>query len=251
MKYNKQRTELASLSIMKSAPNTSQTLSDRIRSSHRRSTIALAVAFPLVMLGGLSEAAVYLEDFEVTGTTMASAGWTAVQSNGTTQTSSFGVSGSSALAGSKSAFWSSGWAPVWTVSDAPTIADPLADVSWIAQKAATTYRLGIEVGGTWHLSGNLNAASDGATIIVSSFSSGFAAWSGAPADDSTAWDATFTGTLGTPGALPSGTVTRVGLMGLDNLSTRTDNFTINTIIPEPSTALLGGLGLLALLRRRR
>ena len=33
--------------------------------------------------------------------------------------------------------------------------------------------------------------------------------------------------------------------------TLVDNFQVSTIIPEPSTALLGGLGLLALLRRRR
>lgn len=217
-----------------------------------RNRILLSTLATCTIAAGASQAApVYLEDFEVSGTTMASAGWTAVASSGTTLTSGFGLSGSSALAGSKSAYWSGSWAPVWTVSDAPTITDPLDDVSWIAQTTASTYRLGIEVGGTWYLSGNLNAASNGATITVSNFSSGFAAWSGAPANDSTAWDATFTGTLGTPGALPSGTVTRVGLMGLDNLGTRIDNFTINTV-PEPgSLALLGLGGLLVASRRRR
>lgn len=46
------------------------------------------------------------------------------------------------------------------------------------------------------------------------------------------------------------TINHVGFSKFDDASGTVDNFSL-TVIPEPSAALLGGLGMLALLRRRR
>lgn len=61
---------------------------------------------------------------------------------------------------------------------------------------------------------------------------------------------------GTSGNLPAGTLSDIGILALDgnvnNDRMRLDDFAITgTAIPEPSTALLGGLGALLLLRGRR
>lgn len=44
---------------------------------------------------------------------------------------------------------------------------------------------------------------------------------------------------------------RVGFLTAGNLDVETVQFNNITVVPEPSAALLGGLGLLGLLRRRR
>jgi MYXO-CTERM domain-containing protein len=56
--------------------------------------------------------------------------------------------------------------------------------------------------------------------------------------------------------LAMGNISNIGIMALDgstaNDRMRLENFSITgTAVPEPSAALLGGLGLLALFRRRR
>lgn len=46
------------------------------------------------------------------------------------------------------------------------------------------------------------------------------------------------------------TITHVGF-GVQTATSTVSNFSLSAVVPEPSTALLGGIGLLALLRRRR
>jgi hypothetical protein len=240
----------------------------------------LLLPLSLALSTGLTNAAVvYLEDFNAgTGTrTLADFGLSGVDSSGTSITSSTGfnngaVYANSSLEGSSYASLSNDW--VWM--DAPTIASgDLTQVRWLDTAADLDYRLGFEIGGTWYLSGTLTTSSAGgfsmdstsgggnpvpngdpsavdgpfSGVTVTVFSSGFSAWSGAPATDTSSWDNTFTGTLGTPGALPSGTITRIGLMA-EGTTNRPDYFEV-TAVPEPSVALLGSLGILALLRRRR
>ena len=75
------------------------------------------------------------------------------------------------------------------------------------------------------------------------------AFTGTPTGDSSAFSVS-----GTPGALPSGTLTSVGIYMhlLDSKSTRLDSVSLDgVLVPEPATLGLMALGSVALLRRRR
>ncbi len=205
-------------------------------------------------------AVVYLEDFEGV-TTLEGAGWTGVHksgSNSTTQTNM--IAAATDVEGLKRIYSGE---ETWYVSDAPELAT-ITQVRWLERDINRTYRLGLEVGGTWYLSDVLTTTilggfdpHDGSHpgITIADFSS-FAAWgagtstTGAPADDTEAWDLS---TLGTAGALPAGNITRIGIYGIVR-GHRFDYVEVSGTlagIPEPSAALLGGLGFLCLLRRRR
>jgi hypothetical protein len=246
----------------------------------------LTCALPLAVIAfscHAGAAVVYLEDFnQGTGNrTLADFGLSGVDAGGTTITTvgSFNngtVYASTTLEGSSYASLSNDW--VWM--DAPQLST-VTQVRWLDTAEALGYRVGFEVGGVWYLSSSLSTSTaggfsfdgtgngsnpvpngDGSAvdgpfpgITVTDFSSGFAAWglgtstTGAPVDDTEAWDLT---TLGTAGALPTGTITRIGLMA-ESGSHRPDYFEVSgtAAIPEPTTTALLGLGGLALILRRR
>lgn len=109
-------------------------------------------------------------------------------------------------------------------------------------------RFALQVGSSWYVSQSVfnNSVVDVATLNLS-----------LDVENASYFSLNFTPgvtlSMGTAASLPlSGTVTAVGLFtgSRDNTNIRIDNFRVSAI-PEPSTALLGSLGVLALLRRRR
>jgi hypothetical protein len=219
-------------------------------------------------------AVVLLEDFNDVGTTTwADIGWTGVNNAGGTITGKSQTNHVSFPPGpymdptttieGNGRLWGHG-GTAWFVTDAPALS-AIDQIRWLDVNTGKNYRVGLEVGGQWYLSDLLSTSSgggfdpgDGAHpgVTLTDFSSGFSLWgvgtasTGSPADDAEAWDLS---TLGSSGALPSGTITRIGWM---NVSTdmRGDYFEVSgTPVPEPSSFALLSLagGMLYLLRRRK
>jgi MYXO-CTERM domain-containing protein len=240
-------------------------------------TLSILVAAIAIVATGLLatpaySAVVLLEDFNDVGTTTwADIGWTGVNNAGGTITGksqtnhvSFPpgpyMDPTTTIEGNGRLWGHSGTA--WFVTDAPALS-AIDQIRWLDLNTGKNYRIGLEVGGQWYLSDLLSTSSgggfdpgDGAHpgVTLTDFSSGFSLWgvgtasTGAPADDTEAWDLS---TLGSSGALPSGTITRIGWM---NVSTdmRGDYFEVSgTEVPEPASLAMGLVGLTMIAGRRR
>jgi len=121
--------------------------------------------------------------------------------------------------------------------------------------ATQGYRVLAVSGGQLYASNFISRATTLTTHDVIVANAVWNAWGSLTAIPTGAFDI---GTIsGTSGNLGGASITSLGILGIDgtDVGTTNDRMRLNdfsvTGVPEPSTALLGGLGLLALLRRRR
>jgi len=194
-------------------------------------------------------------------------GWTAYRSNGTNLTNSTSdpfrvINGSGVFIGSNDTS-AHGYA---MISDAPTIS--LADyqndltISFThrdtddgTQNPTTMgWRVFLTVGSTIYASNFFSRSTVDTTQNVLVSDAIWRVWTGETdlTNGFAFGDSAFSATPTTI----SGTISNIGILAIDGPSNndrlRLLNFSISgTVIPEPSTALLGGLGMLCLLRRRR
>lgn len=115
------------------------------------------------------------------------------------------------------------------------------------------WRVLAEVGGEWYASEFQQMVTTLSTLSVIVSDTTWQAWSTPETDLTNEFSAVFNSAA----VLPSGTITRVGLMAIDSNSTENDSLYFNkfevtaTVIPEPSSIALMGLALVAGLIRFR
>ena len=236
----------------------------------------LAIAMPICMLGfssALQAAVIYTETFDnITGANQSfnSAGvnWsvhrtssaTAYTLSGTDITASPVISNGASVNGvaptgflfqSSLISGSVGTPHIWWTNETTFGDISLLDSLTVDLRNGSTnedLRFALQVGSSWYVSQSVfnNSVADAATLNLS-----------LDVENASYFSLNFTPgvtlSMGTAASLPlSGTVTAVGLFtqSRDSANIRIDNFRVSAI-PEPSTALLGSLGVLALLRRRR
>jgi len=211
---------------------------------------------------------IYREDFEdVTGTTndqpLSAYGWQGVNRYGTTLTD-LTVNPSRVVAeGDMEGQWrtyqgNGSWGDQWLTTDEVNFdqADYLDDLALSFMhresnmESSDGYRIAFEIGGAWYLQDTLISSSVSLKTENLDISSlGFFEWTGAPADDSSAWSVPG---MGGGSALPPGTITGLGLMLVksddSNETWRFDDVRITATpaaapIPEPMTMLAVGMGI--------
>ena len=226
----------------------------------------------LALLPSAANAAViYTEGFDNPPLSSVSTfGWTAYRNNGNNLSTST-VDPLQVAAAASQVTISSGNANIGVrttlISDAPTIA--LAD--WQSDLKITFTQNGVDAASTeaaggfgWRVlvqsgstiyASNFIAASTGAAVTSEVLVSGsvWSVWTG----ETNLTDGFNIANISASTGTISGSISNIGILAIDGSSgndrLRLNDFSIEgtAVIPEPSTALLGGLGLLALLRRRR
>jgi hypothetical protein len=225
----------------------------------------------LALLPSAANAAViYTEGFDNAALSSVSTfGWTAYQNNGTNLSTStadpllvaasgsqVGISSGGAFIGLRTAL----------ISDAPTItiADYETDLKIRFTQSGTDststepagglgWRVLAQVGSTIYASNFIAFSATPVTSEVLVSGSVWNVWTG-ETDLTNGFNIASIST--SPGTI-SGSISNIGILAIDGSSgndrLRLNDFSIEgtAIIPEPSAALLGGLGLLVLLRRRR
>jgi hypothetical protein len=240
------------------------------------SLFPLCAALGIAAASSVSAAVIYTEDFATaTATSISTFSWTAYQDNGTNLTTNTADPFYVATFGGGQVYIGSGPngnypytnAEFAMISNAGTI-DPTAyendlTISFTrrstddsTQEAATMgWRVLAQVGSTIYASDFFSRTTTSTTTNVTVSDAVWRVWTG-ETDLSDGFDiADITGGP-TGGNLAAGNISNIGIMALDgstaNDRMRLENFSITgTAVPEPSAALLGGLGLLALFRRRR
>lgn len=237
----------------------------RLLSGKRLSRTASILSLALLATSATNAATIYSEDFNTgTTTSFSTIGWSALRFDGTNDsgtTSPTAVVSTAALIASSGSIFSTHTA---LISDAGSIDrtayqnDLTISFDENATDAGTAspemgWRVLAQVGSTIYTSNFFQHSGSFTTRNVTVSDSVWSVWTG-ETDLSNGFN--IANISGTAGNLAAGTISNIGILAIDgdgsNDRLRLDNFIISgTAIPEPSSALLGGLGLLALFRRRR